>query len=463
MSEKPADEVQEWYLRERGITPETLTRCKVTTDDNHGAKGTASARWPLGDAVKTRTGFLPGEIRKFSISPKGKPFAIWHLPVKESVIKDPVIVCEGETDAMRLWQDGGAHLYGKICAIPGCDAMTPDAAADLLKRAGKAPIYFVLDNDKTADGEGDYNPDDWKDKKNPVRHVDDSWKRIKQMLPRARRIYLPADYKDICEYLNIYKVADFDKFVVGAEARYNYDALDLSAPATAPEYLWQDFIPEQQCGLLIGDSGVGKSLVYLALAVALANGEQRFLGRRLNPMRNGRVLIVDEENPEGEVRSRLRKLGLRPDCQKNLRVISQRGVRLDENTDKLFEDVESFNPDLTILDSLVRLHDQDENSASAYSSLFNRGIMPLSRQLGTAVWLLHHTGNNDKIRGSSDIKASADFGWKLMDMEGEVAYKILSRFKSRDGATRSQMQFRFEDTDDGGLEFKLLDEGGDVL
>lgn len=458
MSEKPADEVQEWYLRERGITPETLERCKVTTTDK-------ASSWPLGEAVKTRTGFGPGEIRKFTLKPKGTPFSIWHLPVKTTPVVDPVIVCEGETDAMRLWQDGGAHLYGKICAIPGCDALTAEAAADLLKRAGKAPIYFVLDNDKLADGEGAYDPDDWKDKKNPIRVTDDSWQRIKQMLPRAKRIELPSDYKDICEYLNIYTVKDFDKFVVGAEARYNFDHLDLSAPAHAPEYLWQDFIPRSQWGLLFGDSGVGKSMLYQALAVALANGESFFLGRKLNPTKGGRVLIVDEENFEAEIRSRMRKHGLKNEAQKNLHIISGRGVRLDNKREagKLFEDVENFDPDLTVLDSFVRLHESDEDKAGPVSAIFNSAIAPLSRQLGSAVWLLHHTGNNDRLRGSSDIKAAPDFAWKMMNMEGEVAYKVMSRTKSRDGVTRSQVQFRFEDTEGGGLEFKLLDEGGDVL
>jgi len=458
MSKKPADEVQEWYLKERGITPETLERCKVTTTDT-------SSSWPLGEAVKTRTGFGQGEVRKFSLKPKGMPFSIWHLPVKEQPIKDPVIVCEGETDAMRLWQDGGSHLFGKICAIPGCDAMTPEAAADLEKRAGKAPIYFVLDNDKLADGEGAYDPDDWKDKKNPVRLADDSWKRIKQMMPRAKRIYLPTDYKDICEYLNIYKVSDFDEFVVGADARYNFEALDLSAPANAPEYLWQDVIPESQWGLLFGDSGVGKSMLYMGLAVALANGEEKFMGRRLNPQRGGRVLIVDEENFQAEIRSRLAKLGLRRESQKNLRIVSSRGLSLDDTrtADKLFEDVESFCPDLTVLDSFVRLHSSDEDKSGPMSAIFNKAIAPLSRQLGSAVWLLHHTGNNDRLRGSSDIKAAPDFAWKMMNMDGEVAYKILARTKARDGVTRSQFQFRFVDNDASGIDFQLLDEGGDVL
>lgn len=459
MTQKPSNAVETWYLKERGITPETLERCKVVTSDTE-------ARWKVGPREKIRTGFHPGQERKFRYSEKGE-FDFWYLPVKSREIVDPVIACEGETDAKRLWQDGGAQLYGQICAMPGCDAITPQAAARLQKRAGKADIYFVLDNDKTE--EPAYNPDDWKDAKNPVRQVDESWKRIKSLLPKARRIYLPPDYKDLCEYLNIYTVKDFNEFVLNAEARYNFEALDLSSPAEHPEYLWEDVIPRGQFVLLQGESNVGKSLLYQALAVALANGEERFLDRRLNPEREGRVLIVDEENPEEVVRHRLHQLGLKPHAQKKLRIISQRGVRIDLDSDRLFEDVSNFNPDLTVLDSFIRLHSEDENSASAVSGMFNKSVLPISRQLGSAVLLLHHVNRTDsgdsrrRTRGSTDIMASTDVAWDMLDQEGEVKYKHLSRFKTRSGRVSKDLRFRIEDTAGGRLEFPLLNAGADAL
>lgn len=461
MTEKPRNQVQRWFLEQRGIHPETLDRCKITTSDTE-------ASWPVGSTRKIRTGFGPGEKRGFKYADKGHALSAFYLPVKSADITDPVIVTEGESDALRLWQAGGKDLYGSIAALPGCDAITPQVAASLAKRAAKTTLYFVLDNDKAESGDA-YNPDDWKEAKHPVRKTDESWKRIKALLPKARRIHLPGAYKDLCEYLDIYSVRDFDEFVVKAEAHYNFAALDLTAESFGPDYLWQDIIPRGQFVLLQGESNVGKSMLYQALAVALANGEESFLGRKLHPRNEGRVLIVDEENPEIEIRNRLAKLGLRQDAQKNLRVVSQRGVRIDLDSDKLFEDVSNFQPDLVVLDSFVRLHSQDENNAGAVSGMFNTSVLPISRQLGSAVLLLHHVNRTDsgdsrrRTRGSTDIMASADVAWDLVDQHAEKPYKQLSRFKSRSGAVKSNVFFHIEDTANGGLSFPLMDGTGDVL
>lgn len=465
MSEKHENVVEKWFLEERGIKAETLRSCKVETSDTE-------ARYNIGGRVKVRTGFYNGE-RKFRYETKGT-LALWNLPVKQAEIRDPVIVCEGETDAMRLWQDGGKHKYGMISAMPGCDAITKEMAERLKQLANGATIYFVLDNDKPAKGGGDgaYNPDDWKQANEPVRSVDDSWRRVKALLPKARRIYLPADYKDICEYLNVYSVKDFDGFVVNAEARYNFEHLNLAQPSEAPEYLWQDVVPQSQFVLIQGDMGMGKSMIYQALAVRLANGDPAFLDRRLNPTRDGRVLIVDEENPEAVIRHRLSQLGLRPENQRKLHIIAGRGVRLDnpQDADKLYEDVENFNPDLVCLDSFVRLHMQDENSSSAISAMYNNAVSPLSRQLGAAIILLHHTkktnsgDSRDRTRGSTDISAGVDQAWDVVDKVldgGGGTYKYLSRFKTRTGAIGGKdISFKIEDTEDGHLKFPLVDDKG---
>lgn len=464
MSRKPANSVEEWYLRERGISPDTLDRCHVETT-------ATEARWKVGSTFKVRTGFGLGEKRGFKYAEAGHPLVPWFLPVKSASITDPVIVCEGETDAMRLWEAGGKDMYGSIAALPGCDAITPAVAKRLAKRAEKTSIFFVLDNEKDAEN-GDYNPEDWKDKKNPVRKVDQSWERIKTLLPQARRLYLPEAYKDVCAYLDIYSMKDFDEFVLKADPRYNYERLDLTAPGATPTYLWGDVIPRAQFGIWQGTSNVGKSMLYLALAVALANGEKFFLGKLLNPTRDGRVLVVDEENPEEIIRERLTKLGLRDDAQKKLFIISQRGVRLDrpDSSAHLFEDVSNFNPDLVVLDSFVRLHMQEEESSGAISKMYNASVLPLSRSLGAAIVLLHHVIKGDSAdsmkrnRGSGDIVAGCDVAWDLVDrLDDEQPHKLFSRFKSRSGAVKKEIRFQIADTADGGLDFPVVSHTKDVL
>jgi hypothetical protein len=425
------------------------------------------ARWKVGERYKIRTGFNPGEVRAFNYSVKGLPNKEWSLPVRSRDYILPVIACEGETDAMCLWQKGGKDKYGSIVAVPGCDALSEDIALRLSTRAKKTQLYFVLDNETNP--EGDYNPDDWKEAQQPIRKVDQSWQRIKRLLPKARRIYLPPDFKDLCEYFRSFDINDFDEFVVNAEARYNYNRLDLSGPSSEMEWLWNGIIPRGQFGVLQGESNVGKSMLYQALAVALANGDKHFLGRHLSPMREGRVFIVDNENPEEVIRERYHKMGLKD--QKKLYVISNAGVRLDMPGDvaKLYEDVSNFNPDIVFLDSFVRLHMQDEDKAGPVSAMYNSAVLPLSRDLGTAVLLLHHVGktsNGDsrkRTRGSSDITAGCDFAWDMLEGVGEMAFKKLVRFKTRSGPVHSEIKFQIEDTEDGGLNFPVVSMATDVL
>lgn len=459
---KPANAVQTWFLKERGITPETLERCKVETTDTE-------ARWKVGNRYKVRTGFGLGEKRKFFYDGPGD-LSVWWLPVKSGNITDPVIITEGETDAKILWQKGAKDLYGQVGALPGCDAITPEVATRIAKRAEKTQLYFVLDN-LTKENAPDYDPEDWKNKKNPIGTPDDSWKRIKALLPQARRLYLPDGYKDLCKYFEIYDIKDFDEFILKADPHYNFERLDLAVQGIAPEYLWQDVIPRAQFGVLQGESNVGKSLIYMAFAVALANREPHFLKKELKPTRDGRVLIVDEENPEAVIRERLHKLGLQPESQKKLFIISQRGVRLDlpASSGRLFEDVSNFNPDVVILDSFVRLHMEDENSSGAVSKMYNQGVLPISRDLGAAVLLVHHvskTSSGDSMartRGSTDITAGCDFAWDLVDRLDETPYKLFTRFKSRSGAVRKEIKFQIADTTEGGLDFPLMDNTRDVL
>lgn len=70
---------------------------------------------------------------------------------------------------------------------------------------------------------------------------------------------------------------------------------------------------------------------------------------------------------------------------------------------------------LIALDSLTRIHTQDENAAGAMSALHNDGIKPLARDTGAAVIIIHHTNKGQgsaytRARGSTDIVYAMDAG-----------------------------------------------------
>jgi RecA-family ATPase len=184
-------------------------------------------------------------------------------------------------------------------------------------------------------------------------------------------------------------------------------------------------------GLLVGgevtvvsaDSGTGKSWFASQLALAVAgDDEDDFLGLPLR--RHGNVLVVDEENPEDLVYQRLNALGLKPHHLNRLDYLAYTGVDLAHHPQLLLEQAIDFDPVLIVLDSLSRIAPGvEENSNTEMSALFRNAIVPLSRETGASVVVVHHTtkdgGKNP--RGAGAIKAAADEAIQMVAAESRVA------------------------------------------
>lgn len=181
----------------------------------------------------------------------------------------------------------------------------------------------------------------------------------------------------------------------------------------ASEIIWdvQGLLPSGTLLLLTGESGAGKSTFACALAYAVSRG-QEFLGRQTTKRP---VLILDAENPSVAVIERLRRLGITTD--NDFRVWGQwTGEDPPAAGGAIVLDwVTRCDPKpLIIVDSLVRFYSGDENDAAEM-----RSHMAQYRKLaaaGVTIIILHHTGKSEAsqdYRGSSDIKASIDIGYKL--------------------------------------------------
>ncbi len=186
--------------------------------------------------------------------------------------------------------------------------------------------------------------------------------------------------------------------------------------------LIENYIMRGDRVLVGGESSSGKSITAADLALACA-GAGPFLDRfkiQGDPMR---VLYLDEENPERLVLERFRKLararGLSAEALADLpiRYLSGNTFRIDEDRSRrrLLSIVDSWRPGLVILDSLVRFHTRDENSAREVAQLFAEGVDPLVREYGCTVVVLHHLNKGDgggnisnRVRGSGDFKGVVD-------------------------------------------------------
>lgn len=419
---------REFFIKERGISESALDRYGCTEDG-------AWLRFPYPNGTYKERMHDGEGVRHFRISGGSISGLFGGDLLRE---QQTVFICEGESDTLRLAGELGDDSPGVAVGISGVNAWKPEFA-DALGRADVA--YVILDNDanyKTA------------------AVVDKAWLDIRRSLgPKAKRIVLPDGVKDICEFFDNYNMDAFRSLVdrVKDAPMWHYEALDLSKAAVEPNWMVDHLIAQGDIAMMIGEPGVGKSWLSMALAVSLAEGQSSFLGRTLKG--TGRVLYVDEENPEALIPWRLKRLGLTERGEKNIRYLHRQGVRLDRAPQLILEEALDFQPALIVLDSLTRIHTRDENNAGEVSGLFNDGIVPLARDTGATTLILHHVNKTEspssfaRSRGSGDLSAAIDTG---LDIRGSDSANLAAHhYKSRWVAEGATIRFQIADTADGGV------------
>ncbi len=177
-------------------------------------------------------------------------------------------------------------------------------------------------------------------------------------------------------------------------------------------WLVKDLIPLGGLTAETGEPASFKTFLTQALAVNVATGTP-FLGHFETI--KGKVLIVDQENQLRLVKERFELLDAK--ASENVFFLSQEGVKIDKKShiDHLVEVVEEINPVLVVMDSLVRFHRGDENTARDMS-LFFEAASRLSSDERSVVFIHHHRkqlgfgrqSTAQNIRGSSDIPAAVE-------------------------------------------------------
>jgi hypothetical protein len=429
-----AAQVVEWFQNERGITQETLGLFNV------GIRPDGAVTIPYERGTKIRRGIPHGE-RAFYFEGDLTLFPGGPLPSAE------VILVEGETDTMRLTQElrtQGNESTLTVVGLPGIETWRDSFAQSL---SAAANVYVILDNDKDYMVQG---------------RVDNAWKQIRTGLGRkARRIRLPSDVKDMCEFFAKGYTLDVLKELIETPSfGSRFKPLDLNSEPPPVRWLVDGVFCLGDVNLLLGEPGIGKSWLSQDLAIAITQGRP-WLGRNVA---QGRVLYVDEENSVDLVYDRLRKLGLTPADAANLRYLSNEGILLDRHPDQLVDEALDFQPNLIVLDALTRFHSGDEDKAGSMSQLYNNALKPLARETGATVLLLHHAGKTEsnssyrRSRGSGEIIANADAGFDVRQT-GINALSI-ANFKSRRKQMGETINVIIQDTAEGGV--KLVGGGGAV-
>ncbi len=218
-----------------------------------------------------------------------------------------------------------------------------------------------------------------------------------------------------------------------------------------PNYLINKILMENALILLTAYSGVGKSLLVLFLIHSVLTGKKLF--DHFAVLKQGSVLIVDEENPGSFLKDRLSKIGFTQDMP--LHFLHFQKVKLDRMDcfRELTHIINELKPTLVVFDALIRIHSQKENDADMAIVMERlRDIV----NLGTTVVVIHHhrKGAGDKkeaVRGSSDILGGVDMS---LSLEEKGDFLILSSPKSRMQPIEP-VRLRLE-TDNNSLAFRFM-------
>ncbi len=248
-----------------------------------------------------------------------------------------------------------------------------------------------------------------------------------------------------------------------ALAVYSYrELLTVDLPPERP--LIAGLMGEETGNIWGGPGGVGKSWLLMAAARAIASGTP-FLGHF--PTTQHAVLIVDEEN-------RLRTLQARARMFENAAPLGDipitfavgLGLRVDAEREAAQLDalMTEHRPGLTILDSLTRVHNVNENNAGEMAGVFFN-TKALMRAHRCASLFSDHTRkkglNNDPaetLRGTSEKRAWPETIIDVARDEEERGRLVLTITKSRETETGAPFGVRL-DVDNAAGTARLVYEG----
>ena len=165
--------------------------------------------------------------------------------------------------------------------------------------------------------------------------------------------------------------------------------------------------------LVGGEPGIGKSTLMLQIALQLD-------GRK--------VLYVSGEESEQQIKMRAERLGIGGE---NCFILTE------TTTQNIFKQIESFEPDLLVIDSIQTLQSTYIESAAGSVSQVREctaELLKYAKESGTPVFLIGHITKEGTLAGPKVLEHMVD---TVLQFEGDrhLAYRILRTTKNRFGST----------------------------
>lgn len=195
----------------------------------------------------------------------------------------------------------------------------------------------------------------------------------------------------------------------------------LSLPDTF-NWLIDGIAPEIGIGFIAGRYSVGKSWLTQSLVLSIATG-RKWLGKF--PVKQGRVLMIDEENAQPLITLRMKQLcagmGIsKKQCadlpisyaiKQRMNFSLGRTGKPSASYNDLCEWSEKHKPVAVFCDSLTRVHTNNEDKSYEMRPVFEN-IDKYCQQFNTVAIYAHHAGHDgDRMRGTVDLYGASD--WSL--------------------------------------------------
>ena len=215
-------------------------------------------------------------------------------------------------------------------------------------------------------------------------------------------------------YLSKSKEFSYSEIKIDVEKKFEPITLKILYQMDFPEVQWlvEGLVPLAGMTAISGIPGSYKCWLVEHIAINVA-GKTDFLGHFKTLQ--SKVLLIDEENNLALLRSRLKQLN--DDQLLPIYILSQNNIKIDKEKDLkgLMNLVKEQNIKLVIFDSLVRIHSQDENTATGMAQVFE-ALKSFTKEGVTVIFTHHHrktsafakNDSSQNLRGSSDILAAVD-------------------------------------------------------
>lgn len=348
--------------------------------------------------------------------------------------KDEVVLCEGEPDCVRLWQEG-------ITAVTGTFGVTT-FNEKLAKPLSGKKVYVTVDTDEPGQKE-----------------ITKYCEELIKVGATPLIVSLPKEFKDVSEYFTAGNTKeDFNilKIMAVTPEQWEEDhqpeewklesGKDLMARELPPEeWLIDRVIPSEGFTFIVGAEATGKSFYTLTLAHSVATGQpwlgQFKVGKKTN------VLFIDKENSPRRKKARIAGLNLR-DGLENIHWVKfphffeladpKEEDGLSRFAKMLSKQVEKLDIGLIILDSFADVMVGNENAASDVQQFFDaiRKLFP-----NKSILVLHHENkpsqgvsrtSSQRVRGSTNITAQIVSGFRVFAIPKTTNEFVLEQFKAGD-------------------------------